>query len=99
MTTIADDPNYQVEATQYSKSIIFIFIGTFLYRIFIEGLSAGYIGGFIFLLIGVFAVSILIAMPIFILSKKVTKVSWILRILGQILSIYVTYIVMGILFT
>lgn len=86
---IASDPSYNSEASSASKATIFAFVATFIYMIFGSGVRSGIFGGFVFFIVGIFAVSIVISMPLFVLSKKIPK----LRLLTSALDIVVTVLV------
>lgn len=86
---IASDPSYDSEASSASKATIFAFVATFIYMIFGSGVRSGIFGGFVFFIVGIFAVSIVISMPLFVLSKKIPK----LRLLTSALDIVVTVLV------
>lgn len=95
---IVNDPNYSTEATSASKATIFVFIGTFIFELFSIDSSVGLIGGAIFLLVGLFVVSIAISMPLFIMKKKYTKVTLIFDVLGFIITVFVTSVLFQLFF-
>ncbi|MEP7150096.1 MAG: hypothetical protein ABI856_00145 [Nitrospira sp.] len=67
LNEIAAHPNYDAAASSASKATIFVFMATFGYLVFFSGISPGVIGGVAFFFIGIFAVSLLISMPVFLL--------------------------------
>ena len=87
--TIAKQPNYDAAAAGASKSTIFVFIATFGYLVFFSGVSPGFIGGIAFFILGVFAVSLAISMPLFLLKSKFPKIA----ILASIIDVGVTILV------
>jgi len=87
---IAKDINYDVAATSASKATIFIFIGTFFYMLFGTNISPGLIGGSIFFVVGMFAASLAISMPLMILRIKTPKLSPLISIADIAITIFVT---------
>ena len=89
LETIAKQPNYDAAASGASKTTIFVFIVTFGYLVFFSGVSSGFIGGIAFVIIGMFVVSLVISMPLFLLKSKFPKIA----ILSSIIDIGVTVFV------
>ena len=87
---IASDSSYDAQATAASKTAIFTFFATFLYMVFASGVSPGLIGGAIFFVVGIFVVSIAIAMPLLLLSKKIPSIGWLFSIIDVVITILVT---------
>ena len=67
---IAEDPNYDAEATAHSKFGIFLFFITFFCMQFFTDGSSGFIGGVVFLAVGMFVVSIGLMLPTMVIRKK-----------------------------
>ena len=70
MENPADDPNYDAAASNASRATIFTFFATCIYLFFFSGVQPGLLGGAAFFFGGMFAVSILISMPLFILRTQ-----------------------------
>jgi hypothetical protein len=87
---IARDPTYDARASQASKNTIFVFAATFAYMLFFSGVSPGVTGGLVFFTVGIFAVSLLIAMPLFLLRLKFPSLGIFLSIIDAICTLWVT---------
>lgn len=70
MKEISEEPTYATEASSFSKASIGIFIGTCIYEFFFTSANSGMIWGVVFLLVGIFVVSIIIAAPLFYIRKR-----------------------------
>lgn len=99
LNDIVSNKNYDAEATVASKAAIFTFIGTFIYEVFFTEASSGLIFGAMFLFIGMFITSIIVAMPLFILKKKFLSLTLIIDVLGFLLVVYLTHVVFQFLFS
>lgn len=87
---VAKHPNYDAAATGASKSTIFVFIGTFLYMLFGTDISPGLLGGAMFFSVGIFVVSFVIALPLFIARIKLPALSLIIHIVDYAVTIVAT---------
>ena len=87
---IAKRPGYAASATAASKSTIFVFIATFLYLVFFSGVSPGLFGGSAFFVIGMFAVSIFISMPLFLLRLKYPRLGFVTSALDIAATVFLT---------
>jgi len=87
---IANDPTYDAQATAASKATIFVFIGTFLYMLYGTDISPGLIGGALFFIVGIFAVSLAISMPLMLIRMKCPKTSLIISTADVAITIVVT---------
>jgi hypothetical protein len=96
---IVGDPNYNATAMTASKATIFVFIATFGYLALFSGISPGLIGGAAFFFIGIFVVSIVISMPLFLLRAKAPHLGVLFSIADIALTIFVTRAVYLWLFT
>ena len=83
LSEIADDPRYDTAATAASKSTIAWFLCVSAYMTFFSGAPApGWLGGAAFLGAGIFVVSVLIAMPLFLLRRKVPRL-WLVFVIAD----------------
>lgn len=87
---IVNHPNYTAAASSASKGIIFVFIATFIYLLFFSGVSPGLIGGAAFFFAGIFVVSIVISMPLFLLRAKIPRLGAIISLADIALTIFLT---------
>tara|TARA_Y100000588_G_C14018490_1_gene823156 strand:- start:458 stop:763 length:306 start_codon:yes stop_codon:yes gene_type:complete len=67
---VSNDPNYEAEAAGQSEFGIFYFFITYLYMQFLTDMSSGFIGGLLFLGVGMFVVSIALMFPLMMIRKK-----------------------------
>lgn len=96
---IVNDPGYDAEATGASKATIFTFIATFIGCLFYFENTVGIIGGAVFVVVGMFAVSVLISAPTFILKKKFPAASIIFGFLDLAVTVIATILVFSYFFT
>jgi hypothetical protein len=96
---IVNHPNYTSAASNASKGTIFVFIATFIYLVFVSGVSPGLIGGAAFFFTGIFVVSIVISMPLFLLRAKIARLGAIISLADIALTIFRTRAVYLWLFT
>lgn len=87
---IAANPSYGAAASDASKATIFVFIATFAYLVFFSGTSPGVFGGAAFFIVGIFAVSLLIAMPLFLLRAKFPRLGLLISAADIATTIFVT---------
>jgi hypothetical protein len=87
---IVNHPNYTTAASSASKATIFVFIATFVYLVFFSGVSPGLIGGAAFFFIGIFIVSLVVSMPLFLLRTKVPRLGAIISLADIALTIFLT---------
>ena len=87
---MVDDPEYDSQASSASKATIFVFIATFAYLVFYEGHSPGLIGGALFFVVGIFAVSLAISMPLFLLKKRFPKLAVVATIIDIVATVAIT---------
>ena len=87
---ITESPGYNAAATAASKSTIFVFIATFAYLVFFSEVSPGVLGGAIFLAVGIFAISVVIAAPLFMLKLKFPQLSAIVTIVDIAITVFLT---------
>lgn len=87
---IAKQPGYDAAASGASKVTIGVFVATFIYMAFFSGASPGLFGGAAFFVVGVFIVSIVIAMPLFLLKAKFPKVAFLASIIDVAVTILLT---------
>jgi len=87
---IVKKPSYDAAASDASKSTIFVFIATFSYLVFFSGASPGFLGGAAFFVVGIFAVSLAISMPLFLLKSKFPKVAILTSIIDIVVTIFLT---------
>ena len=84
------DQEYDVAATATSKATIFVFISTFTYMLFTTNIPPSFIGGIIFFIIGMYVVSLAIAMPLMMIRVKFPKLSLIISVVDMAITIFVT---------
>ena len=82
--------DYDTAAASASKATISYFFLTFIYMVYFSGVSPGWIGGALFLLIGIFAVSLIIAFPLFYVRTKFKKIGLVIIIVEIVLTIFLT---------
>jgi hypothetical protein len=83
--------DYTVAASAQSKAASFLFIGTFIYLIVTTGISTGIFGGLLFFIIGIFAVSLLIAAPLFLLKVSFPKLRLFIIAAEWVMPVSATY--------
>ena len=96
---INNEPGYDAEATGASKATIFTFIATFVVSLFYFDNTVGLISGAVFVFVGMFAVSILISAPTFILKKKFPSASVVFSFLDVAVTMIATVLVFSYFFT
>jgi hypothetical protein len=98
LSEISSQPDYDSKASSFSKLIIATFFISFVYMIFTSLNITGWVGLIIFLFVGLFVSSIVIAMPFFIIKKMFPKISIIIVIVSIITTFYITKIVFNYIF-
>lgn len=93
------EQEYDTAATSASKNTIFVFVATFLYMLFGTDISPTFIEGTIFVVVGMFVVSIAISMPLMIIRVKFPKMSLILSLIDIAITIFMTRLVYLLLFS
>lgn len=96
---IAKDPNYDAEASAATKASIFTFIATFIACLFLFDNTVNLLTGALFVFVGMFAVSIIVAAPFLLLKKKVPKASILFSLLEFLVTVFVTVMVFSYFFT
>lgn len=92
---ISSAPDYDSAASSYSKLIIAAFFVSYVYMVVTAGGNpGGWVGPITFLLVGLFASSLFIAAPFFILKKMFPRMS----LLITALSLFVTFVITKYLF-
>ena len=89
---IVNDQSYESEASAASKSDIFVFLGTFLFLVFTAESVPGWIFGPLYVLIGMFIVSLGISAPFFLLRKKYPSLTLLVDIMSVVIVVGVTYL-------
>jgi len=89
---ISNQPDYDSKASSFNKFIIAVFFVSFVYMIFNSSNNLGWIGLILFLFIGLFASSIFIAMPFFLLKRMLPKISIIVIVVSVIGTFFITKI-------
>ena len=87
---IAKQPGYDLAASDASKATIVVFVAMFVYMVFFSGVSPGLFGGAAFLVVGIFVVSIVVAMPLFLLRSRFPKVTFLASIIDIAVTILLT---------
>lgn len=87
---IADGEQYDKAATSMSLATISYFFATFGYLFFFSTIRPSLVTGVAFILIGMFAVSLLIAFPLFYIKFQIPKLSIVIVLLNIILTIFIT---------
>lgn len=93
------DPNYDAVASAYSKRSIFTFLATFVGCLIFFNNTTDYISGAIFVVVGMFSISILVSFPVFILRNKHAEIGSLIDLLGDALAIALTAICFAFFFT
>ena len=88
---IVNDPSYESAAGEASKATIFVFFGTFAYLIFFTDVSPELIGGTIFAVVGMFATSLVIAAPLFLIKRRWPMIALLVNIAEIATTIIVTW--------
>jgi hypothetical protein len=87
---IAKDPHYDSAASGASRATIFVFIATFVYLLLFADASPGVLGGAAFFCIGIFAVSLVISMPLFLIRAKLPRFGSLVSIADIAATFFVT---------
>lgn len=87
---IPTSPGYDLAASGASKATIFVFMATFCYLVFFSGASPGLIWGAAFFFVGIFAVSLLVSMPFFLLGAKIPSLAVLFSIADGAVTIVLT---------
>lgn len=87
---IVKHPNYTAVAGSASKATILVFVATFAYLALFSGISPGLIGGTAFFFIGIFVVSLIISMPLFLLRAKAPRLGPLISLADVALTIFLT---------
>lgn len=88
---ISSQSDYNKKASSFSKLIIAVFFIAYVYVVFTAGGNAGgWLGPMIFLVIGLFASSIFIAAPLYVLIRLFPRFSMAVTILSIILTFLIT---------
>lgn len=68
------------------------FFGSYLYLAFTIGGSpnGGWLGATLFIIVGLFASSIIVGMPVYIISKKAPKIKTLALIAGVVITFFLT---------
>ena len=76
----------------YSKIIMASFFGSYLYLAFTIGGSpnGGWLGATFFIIVGLFASSIIVGMPVYIISDKAPKIKVLVLIAGVVITFFLT---------
>lgn len=83
-------PSYEAKATGVCKIVFVAFLGTFLYMLYGERISPGFVGGLIFIIVGQISTTFGIALPLTLLHLKLPKLSFVIFFLEVGLTIVVT---------
>lgn len=88
---ITSAPDYDSAASSYSKLIIAAFFASYVYMVVTSsGNPGGWVGPTLFLIVGLFASSILIAAPFFLLKKMFPMVSMLLTAVSLVVTFIIT---------
>lgn len=87
---IVSEPNYNAAASGASKYTITVFVATFAYMVVFSGTSPGIIGGALFIVFGMFAVSLIVSLPVFLLRAKAPKIGSVLTIVDIGVTVLLT---------
>lgn len=90
---IAKQPGYDAAATVASKYTIWVFVATFCYLAFFTKTTPSFLGGAAFLVVGMFAVSILISMPLFLIRSKFPQSAPLVAVAGIAVTVFLTRVV------
>jgi hypothetical protein len=90
--------DYDSKASSFSKLIIAVFFISSVYMMLTTGSKVGWIG-IVFLIVGLFLSSIIIAMPFFIIKRMFPKFSVVIMILSIIATFFITKVVFNLVFS
>lgn len=85
-----EDPGYDRAASRASKATICTFICSFLFMLVFSDATPGIVGGGLFVLIGIFAASLLLAMPLVFIGSKFSSSEGVTSIANVMVTIIVT---------
>ena len=85
-----ENTNYETAASAASKATIFVFALTLGYLTLFSGASPGWFGGAAFFFVGIFVVSLGIAMPLFLLRARFPRAAVFVNIVAIALTIFLT---------
>jgi hypothetical protein len=88
----SEQPGYDSVASAHSKAQIFLFIGMSVFKFFSVDYSVGILWGALFVVIGMFVVSILVAAPMLFLKLKTPALSGLFDVFGSGLTLVLTYL-------
>lgn len=91
LTDYSEQPGYEAVASSHSKAQIFLFIGMCIFKFVSLDYSISILWGALFVVVGMFAVSILIAAPMLFLKLKAPSVAGLVDVLGSGLTLVITY--------
>lgn len=86
--TIVNKSNYESSASSYSKYIITVFFISSFYMMFTNSHSVGWIGFIVYLFVGMFLSSILIALPFYFLERIFVKIGLFISIISIIVTFF-----------
>lgn len=87
---IAKQPGYDPAATVTSKFTILVFVATFCYLVFFTDTTPSFVGGAVFLVTGIFVVSIVISMPLFLIRAKFPRFGPLVAIMDIAVTVFLT---------
>lgn len=93
------ESKYDAHASTGSKGVIFTFIATFFACLFLLDNTAGPFTGMIFVFVGMFTVSVAVAMPFYFYKKKHPKIYSIISMIEFLATIFLTVIFFSYFFT
>ena len=93
LNDIVNRPGFETAGTSASKATIVVFAATFLYLVIFSDIKPGILGGAIFFVVGIFAVSLLISMPLFILRAKFPILGIAISLADVVITVALTHLV------
>jgi hypothetical protein len=87
---IFETPAYDAAGAVTSKTAMFTFIAAFIYLVFTSEVGPGVFGGVAFFAAGIIGSSLLVAMPLFLLSLKLRLPTPVFSISATVLTIAFT---------
>ena len=88
---LSKDPNYEKTASSFSKLTMAIFFLSYVYFVITKGGNpGGWLNVILFLIVGLFASSLFIAAPLFIIKKLFPKISFLIIIANILITFFIT---------
>lgn len=93
------ESEYNTHTSTGSMASIFTFVATFIVCLVLLDNTAGPFTGMIFIFVGIFTVSVVIAMPFYLFKKKYLKVSLPALMIEFLVTVFLTFMLFSYFFT